>query len=258
MKPSQEPFNNSGSNSSKADSKRKPPELQQQASFSKASRKSPTSSSPKNGRESTPAAKRLKTASSSENFSRPEIMNKTVGIVTRPAFVDLTRGPSNFQPHAGAKKLVIKNLRTTSRADLQEYYEKTWRDVDEGLTAIFKKEEPRVPLEVLCRGVEATCRHGKAENLFLHLKDRCKTYLEKLMLPILEKEAAGTNVDALRAVWRFWSLWNKQSVRVLKSIPFQKGWLIYRSDSNTLYLQLPRSIIPAHNQRCTAIRRSGN
>lgn len=147
-------------------------------------------------------------------------MSRTVGLVTRPAFVDLTRGPSNFQPHAGAKKLVIKNLRTTSRVDLEEYYEKTWKEVDDALTAVFKREDPRVPLEVLCRGVEATCRHGKAQKLFDHLKERCKTYLERQLLPVVEREGAGTNVDALRAVWRFWSLWNEQSVRGYRSVCF--------------------------------------
>jgi cullin-4 len=150
-------------------------------------------------------------------------MSKTVGLVARPGFVDLTRGPSNFQPHAGAKKLIIKNLRITSRADLVEYYEKTWGEVDDALSAVFREEDPSVPLEVLCRGVEAICRHGRAEKLFVHLKERCKTYLEKQLLPIVEREGAGTNVDALRAVWRFWSLWNEQSVRSKSAVGWSKA-----------------------------------
>ena len=216
MKPSKDPSTNSISTPSKDPSQRKLHGQHQNSTVSKTFRQTPTSSHQTidlTEDESTPSAKRLKTSHSSAKIVRPENMSRTVGLRTPRAFVDLTRAPSNFQPHAGAKKLVIKNLRTTSRADLEEYYEKTWREVDDALTAVFKREDPRVPLEVLCRGVEATCRHGKAQKLFDHLKERCKTYLEKRLLPEVEKEGTGTNVDALRAVWRFWSLWNEQSVR---------------------------------------------
>ena len=140
-------------------------------------------------------------------------MSKSIGITTRPGLIDLTRGPSNFQPHTGAKKLVIKNLRTTSRSDLKLFYDKTWRELDDALTAVFKRRDPAVPLEVLCRGVEATCRHGRARELFQHLKDRCKGFLEKELLPAVEREGTGTNVDSLKVVWKYWSIWNTQSVR---------------------------------------------
>lgn len=46
----------------------------------------------------------------------------------------------------------------------------------------------------------------------MHLKDRCKTYLEKQLLPEIEKQSGISNVDGLRAVQRFWVVWNEQSV----------------------------------------------
>lgn len=216
MKPSQDSSVDNISSSSKNPPKRTLPSQQQKATTSKVSRQAANPTSVVKGNiehGNIPSAKRLKTSHSSVNIQQSANMSRSIGIVTRPGFVDLTRGPSNFQPHAGAKKLVIKNLRTTSRADLEEYYEKTWRELDDALTAVFNMEEPSVPLEVLCRGVEATCRHGRAQKLFGHLKERCKTYLEKQLLPVLEREGAGTNVDALRAMWKFWSVWNEKSVR---------------------------------------------
>lgn len=201
--------------SSENPSKRKLHDQQQKAVASKTSRLPHPSPSPTKGHtDLTSSAKRLKTSHSSANIARPANMSKSIGITTRPGFVDLTRGPSNFQPHAGAKKLVIKNLRTTSRSNLEQYYDKTWNELDDALTTVFKRQDPAVPLEVLCRGVEATCRHGRAEKLFWHLKERCRGFLEKELLPIVEREAAGSNVDSLKAVWRFWSIWNDQSVRV--------------------------------------------
>jgi cullin-4 len=158
------------------------------------------------------ASKRLKTSHSSGNLGRSAGMSKTFGIGARPKHVDLTRPPSNFQPHAGAKRLVIKNLRTTSTKGVDEYYDRTWSELDAALTSVFKRVSPNTPLEVLCRGVEATCRRGQAEKLFTHLKDRCKGYLEKQLLPELEKQSGTSNVDALRAVQRFWTVWNVQSV----------------------------------------------
>lgn len=74
-------------------------------------------------------------------------MNKTMG-VSLPGTVDLTR-PSNFQPHTGAKRLVIKNLRTSSTVDREEYFKKTWDELDGALASVFSNKQPVSPLEVL-------------------------------------------------------------------------------------------------------------
>jgi cullin-4 len=132
--------------------------------------------------------------------------------IAQHGVVDLTR-PSNFQPHTGAKRLVIKNLRISSRKDTDEYYIRTWADLDAALTSVFNREPTSSPLEVVCRGVEHTCKRGRSEQLAAHLKDRSKAYLEKELLPVIERESGSSNVEALRAVYKFWTVWNEQSVR---------------------------------------------
>lgn len=140
-------------------------------------------------------------------------MAKTTGMMNRPGVIDLTR-PAKFPTHEGPRRLVIKNLRTTSPNNLEQYYKKTWAELDNALTANFNRQQPATPLEVLCRGVEAVCRHGEGEKLAKHVRTRSKTYLETELLPQIEKEASSGSVDALRAVHKFWSLWNEQSVRL--------------------------------------------
>jgi cullin-4 len=158
-----------------------------------------------------PPAKRLKISHSVVNIGQEREMGKS--IISRPGSVDLTR-PSNFQPHTGAKRLVIKNLRTPSRHDVDEFYNRTWEQLDASLTSVFNQEQTSSPLEVLCRGVEATCRRGQSERLSTHLKERCKAYLEKQLLPVIERDSGSSNVDALRTVHKFWMVWNEQSVRL--------------------------------------------
>jgi cullin-4 len=118
---------------------------------------------------------------------------------------------------------VIKNLRTTSRKDIDEFYEKTWADLDSALTSNFNREQPASPLEVLCRGVEALCRRGRGEQLAKHVKDRSKAYLEKQLLPVIEKESGPGNVDSLRAIHKYWTLWNEQSVRMANNSSSERG-----------------------------------
>ncbi|KAG9234771.1 Cullin family-domain-containing protein [Amylocarpus encephaloides] len=164
-------------------------------------------------------SKRLKLSNSSSNH-RSADMSKIMGRTAQPRGVaDLmgNAGPSNFSPHTGAKKLVIKNLRTPQRKGADCYYEKTWAQLGAAVTAMFNHQVPATPLEMLCRGVEATCRRGRAENLALHLKDRSKAYLEIQLLPLIEREAGSTNINALRSVQKYWMDWNKKST-LLRSI----------------------------------------
>lgn len=68
-------------------------------------------------------------------------MNKGKGVMgkTNTMLVDLTR-PQPFQPKSGAKKLIIKNLRPAeaSQKASEEYYRKTWNDLDSALKAVCK------------------------------------------------------------------------------------------------------------------------
>jgi cullin-4 len=211
MPPPEDPSVDHTTGLAKSHSKRKLSDAQKKSVASKATRPTPLSSDTTT-QTSLPFSKRLKTSHLCEHTGRSEDMNRGKGISSGSKVIDLTR-PSNFQPKTGAKRLVIKNLRTSSRQDSDEYYQRTWDDLDVALNEIYDgKPLPTLPLEILCRGVESTCRHARAEKLFTHYRDRCKEYLEKKLAPQILREAGTSNIDALRSVHKFWNIWNKQSV----------------------------------------------
>ncbi|KAF8854845.1 Cullin-domain-containing protein [Acephala macrosclerotiorum] len=157
-------------------------------------------------------------------------MSRTQSIGSRPKVIDLTR-PSNFNPNTGAKKLVIKNLKAT-RQDVDIYYSRTWDELDGSLTLIFKRRPLRLPLEVLCRGVEAICRKGDAEKLSNHLRDRSKAYLEKELLPKIEREAGSANVEGLAIVQKYWTEWSKQTTLIRSIFSYlDRSYLLNEKDS---------------------------
>ncbi|PBP27871.1 ubiquitin ligase subunit CulD [Diplocarpon rosae] len=161
-----------------------------------------------------PFAKRTKTSQIVRDQGLSAEMSKSKGQERRPTVIDLTKPPpqTNFQPNTGAKKLVVKNLRTVSRAkDLEDYYTRTWNELDAALTSVFNGQAPAVALETLFRGVESTCRRDRAADLFVHFRTRCKTYLEKELLPQVEKEAGTDTVEVLRTIHIFWTRWNEKS-----------------------------------------------
>ena len=138
-------------------------------------------------------------------------MSKALG--KRPGTAGLAKSRPVFQPGHGAKKLVIKNLRTTSSAhDLEQYYQNTERDLVDGLQAIFAQRTPRQPLESLYRGVEDICRHGNARKLFTMLRDNCDFYLNNILQRSIIAHAGSSNVDMLQSLHKHWVLWNTQSV----------------------------------------------
>jgi hypothetical protein len=121
--------------------------------------------------------------------------------------------PSNFTPHTGAKKLVVKNLRVIPRLDQDQYFGKIWSQLDSALTAIFNNEKPTHSLEELYKGAENVCRQGKASDLTKKLLQRCKNHISgKVLDSLLAKSDAGSDIDTLRAVAEAWSLWNSRLV----------------------------------------------
>lgn len=182
-------------------------------------------------------------------------MSKVLG--KRPEVVDLTKPRSSFQPQNGPKKIVIKNLRTPSRANLEHYYAKTLEELDDALQAIFARRQPKQPLERLYRGVEDTCRHGKSEELYNRLRRRCETYLNNDLLNSIKAEGGSSNVDMLKSVHKHWVIWEAQSVRFhhpsSTSLAKVEGLLLMfvlsYLDNYSIRIQLPRPVIPPEFQR---------
>jgi len=130
-----------------------------------------------------------------------------------PEMVDLTRRTAPFQPHIGAKKLVIKNVRTTSNASqVDQYYRRTWDELGAALRSVFAGEHPKQPLEMLYRGVEDICRHGEEERVYKMLKEQCEHHLNGKVFEVIRSSGEGSNVSMLSAVHTQWQAWNSQTV----------------------------------------------
>lgn len=157
-------------------------------------------------------------------------MSKALG--KRPDIVDLTKPRFAFQPQNGAKKLIIKNLRTTSRAhDLEEYYKKTHRELEAALDAIFNDQQPSQPLERLYRGVEDICRHGEAGVLYQRLRKHCETYVNQALAKAIAAEARGSNVNVLRSAHKHWVKWNRQSTIIRSTFSYlDRSYLLTSRD----------------------------
>lgn len=120
---------------------------------------------------------------------------------------------NNFSPHAGAKKLVVKNLRTGPRVSQEPYFDKIWAQLDAALSAIFEGKKPDISLEELYKGAENICRQERAALLAKKVQERCKDYVAGTLRDNLVKRAGGgTNVDTLRAVIEAWSAWHSRLV----------------------------------------------
>lgn len=115
--------------------------------------------------------------------------------------------------HGGAKKLIVKNLRSPSKANPTDYLEQVWSKLDAALDLIFNEGKVTFPLEELYRGVENVCRQGHASTIHIRLKARCKKNITETLKALLVEKAREKNVDVLRAVLAAWVSWKTQMVR---------------------------------------------
>ncbi|KAI0887498.1 Cullin-domain-containing protein [Annulohypoxylon maeteangense] len=193
-----------------------------------------------------PDPKRTKLNNSFDPGTSASRMSKVV-LGKRPEIVDLTKPPT-FQPHKGAKKLVIKNLRTTPRGtDLEEYYRVTKQGLLDALQAIFEQKQPRQPLERLYRGVEDLCRHGASKELYDVLKERCDAYLNNDLHKSIMAEAGSSNLDILRSTHKRWQIWIAQSTTIRSVFSYLDRSFLLRSKDfpqiNDLAISLFRRVM---------------
>ena len=121
--------------------------------------------------------------------------------------------PKNITPQAGLKKLVVKNLRKTSRANPDQYYDHVWGQLDTALSSIFTNEKVPYSMEELYRGVEVVCRQDRASLLYRKLCDKCKHASACMVKPIIAIASEGNkDVDVLSIVVEAWSRWITQMV----------------------------------------------
>lgn len=154
---------------------------------------------------------------------------------------------NTFSPHSGAKKLVVKNLRTGPRLNQESYFDKVWSQLDAALTAIFDDRKPESSLEELYKGGENVCRQERAALLAKKLQDRCKEFVSGKMRTNLVARAGGsTDVGTLRIVIEAWAAWHSKLVCVARK------YLEWRFTANglsppgyySLDLLLSRPVVP--------------
>ena len=121
---------------------------------------------------------------------------------------------SSFAPHTGAKKLVVKNLRTAPRINPDQYFSKVWAQLDASLTSILCDEKPSYSMEELYKGAENICRQGKAPELYRNVRQRFMDHTTKTLRSGLQAKAkAGSNVEVVNAIVDAWATWTRQLVR---------------------------------------------
>lgn len=135
------------------------------------------------------------------------------GSLPRPA------GRGGINPATGAKKLVVKNLKTNTQYDSKAYVEKIWGQLDAALALIFKGVQDGFSKEDLYRGVENVCRQGSASTLYSRLDSRCRQHVEQDMRDPLVHKSGAPNVEVLAAVMSEWAKW-KEQMTVIRSIYF--------------------------------------
>ncbi|KAL2860708.1 cullin-4B [Aspergillus lucknowensis] len=143
---------------------------------------------------------------------------------------------SNFTPHTGPKRLVVKNLRTSTRLNQDSYFDKVWSQLDAALSRIFEGGKPEISIEELYKGAENVCRQGRAVVLSKRLQGRCREHVAgKLHDTLVDKARMGSNIDTLRSVVEAWKLWQSMLVTV--------RWIFYYLDQSFLLHSKEHSVI---------------
>lgn len=118
--------------------------------------------------------------------------------------------PPPFQPHAGTRKLQVKNLRKPTKGDPEAYFNTTWASLNAALTAIFNGERISASLEELYRGTENICRAERAGPLFDKLKARMDEYVGGSLKEGIIERAGRSEEETVKAIEAAWTKWNQQ------------------------------------------------
>ena len=121
--------------------------------------------------------------------------------------------PTTPKPHNGPRKLVVKNLKTTPKADPEQYYNQVWKQLDAALSAIFANEAMPYSFEELYKGVESLCRQDHAPAAYRKLREKCKQNVSlRVLEPLVQHASTADAVGTLGAVVKAWSTWTAQLV----------------------------------------------
>ena len=91
---------------------------------------------------------------------------------------------------AGAKKLVIKNLKKKNALP-DNYEERSVAKLQKAVIAIQRAERIDTSLEELYQAVENLCSHGKAEQVYANLRDLVEAHVQVLFTPEIQGGPSG-------------------------------------------------------------------
>nr|POF13561.1 cullin-4a [Quercus suber] len=144
-------------------------------------------------------------------------------------------GRSSLNPHVGAKKLVVKNLKTNATWDSKAYFERIWDQLDLALTVIFNDGTDGYNREDLYKGVENVCRQGGASSLYSRFIGRCRNHVEQdLLKDQLLQSDFSDNISGLRAVLAQWNRWKAQMFTIRAIFFFMDRSYLLTSSKSTL------------------------
>lgn len=180
-----------------------------------------------------PSIKRTKLTHSSNPHPPSIIAASEMYDFSRPNHIDLTNGngPATMTTvqkktigmarsfdtavDPGPKRLVVKNLRKTSRSDPEKYFNDVWSKLDTALSAILVNEKVPYSNEELYRGAENLCRQGRAAPLFKTLCEKCTQGISSQFgKPLVSQAANLDDVGILSAMIEAWDAWNLRLVRL--------------------------------------------
>lgn len=171
--------------------------------------------------DSVPSLVKAVSKASMYNFSSPRgngsaVVDLTKSPVSSPAHrsrrISVTARVDTSNLNGAPKRIIVKNLRDTPRADPNQYLINTFKGIDEALTALFQDRQPALSNEELYRGAENLCKLGKAKELWKIVQESCKKHVAEDFKNTLLSRAQEGNVELLEAVLHAFSTWNVQRV----------------------------------------------
>ena len=172
----------------------------------------------------TPRAPASPTTQSGDRYHFP---SRYDNVSNKDGVVDLTKSPRARRPSvvnagnatrrpfnagAGAKRLVVKNLKPQSSWDGNLYFDQTWQQLDAALDTVFSEAPVDFSMEDMYRGVENLCRQGRARDVYHKLASKLKSHINATVKTSLLSRTRKDNVGVLQDVLAAWASWNSQIV----------------------------------------------
>ncbi|KAF2762840.1 Cullin-domain-containing protein [Pseudovirgaria hyperparasitica] len=152
---------------------------------------------------------------SSRNSLKDTIVDLTGSPTSSPRKIGIKNGArASNNPHAGPRRIVVKNFKTQSKADPKQYFDQVWNTLDAALGRIFAGQKIAISYEELYKSVENVCRQGHAEALSYRLYKRCELHMNETVYARLLEQSHQTNTDVLRAVLAAWATWKANMKQV--------------------------------------------